>query len=266
MGGNVWVNGFSKTGSQDWTVGGSFFSDANYTQTGSGDITTAGSFTTVGSASNVGSGKVNGSGTNPPPHTTGTYQTPPVITDPFASVLNPPANPGSCGVVNNTGSTAHTINPGCYTSISQTGSGNLTLNPGIYYVTGNVSMTGSGDLTANGVMIYMASGTFSMTGSGDLKISPMTTGDYKGLSLYMDRSNNSSISMTGSGGSSYSGTIYAPASAITVTGSGGTFVLDSQILCSSATLTGSGDLNLLYNPDSNYNPVSPSSPAIEFVQ
>ncbi len=82
----------------------------------------------------------------------------------------------------------------------------------------------------------------------------------------MDRANSNFIKMTGSGSSSFSGTVYAPASAYTSTGSGGTFVLDSQVLCSTAELTGSGALNLTYNPNNNYNPTPPSTPTITLIK
>jgi hypothetical protein len=186
------------------------------------------------------------------------------------------------------GSTNRTLNPGCYTSIGITGSGNLTLNPGVYYVTGNVSMTGSGDFTADRVtlymhsgnvsmtgsgdvtatnsMIYMRTGSLSLTGSGDLEVSAMTSGTYKGLAVYVDRSNSNAVSFTGSGNSAFTGTVYAPASTYTLTGSGGTFVVDSQIICAAATVTGSGNINLNYNADNNYNPIPPSPASITLVR
>jgi len=164
-----------------------------------------------------------------------------------------------------TGSATHTINPGCYTRISQTGSGNLTLNPGIYYLDGTgFRMTGSGDLLANGVLIYLKTGSVSLTGSGDRYISPMTSGAYQGLALYLDKTNSNTVSITGSGDSSFSGTVYAPSSNITITGSGGTFVLDSQIVCSRLTVTGSGGMNVTYNADHNYQ--IPSVSTIELVK
>ena len=248
------------TGSGDWNVTGGAQIGGNFSHTGSSDFNvTTGSFLTGGTYSWVGSGAHS---LWPPTHQA--VAPLPTITDPLAAVLNPPANPGGCVAANYTGSTNRTINPGCFTSISMVGSGNLILNPGIYYVTGNLSMTGSGDFLASGVMIYMQSGSINLTGSGDFNISPMTTGAYAGLSIYMDRANTSTVSMTGSGSSSSTGTIYAPASDITTTGSGGTTVIDSQIVCSSMTLTGSGSLGLQYNGAHNYQVAS--SPTVELTR
>jgi len=159
-----------------------------------------------------------------------------------------------------------TINPGCYTNIRLTGSGSLTLNPGIYYITGDVTSSGSGKFTANGVLLYLQSGEFGLNGSGALNISAMTSGPYAGLSIYMDRSNPSDVSLTGSGTSSFTGTIYAPASDYELTGSGGTLVVDSQIIASTAALTGSGNINLNYTGSNNYNPIVPTPAKIELSQ
>ncbi|MEO7839330.1 MAG: Tad domain-containing protein [Anaerolineales bacterium] len=255
--GNIWSNGFSHSGSGSWNIAGGFFSNAGFSHTGSGNFTAA-SLTAVPPTTD------NGSGTVSPAPAVGAPQTTAVITDPFVSDLTPPAlPPGTCVAANFTGATDNTINPGCYTSITNSASGDLTLNPGIYYIIGGVNTSGSGSLTANGVMLYLQTGSFNMGGSGVLTISPMTTGPYQGLSIYMDRNNTGSYSMNGSGGSSFTGTIYAPSSTVTVRGSGGTFVVDSRIICSTAEFTGAGNLNLIFNPANNYNP---SAPEIELSQ
>jgi Flp pilus assembly protein TadG len=257
--GNAWLNGYTKSGSGTWDVNGNFFNNANFSTTGSAQYT-FGSFTNVGTYSKAGSASV-----TPWPPSPAPAQTPPVIPDPFATVLQPPPNPGGCVIVNNTGSTNIVLNPGCYTSINNSGSGDITFNPGIYYIEGasGINSSGSGDLTAEGVMIYLKQGRFAMNGSGNFSVTPMTSGDYKGLSIYMDRSNTQPYSMTGSGSSDFSGTIYAPSSAVTITGSGGTLVVDSQILCYSAILTGSGNLDLNFTPANNYSPFPAEVPNIQ---
>ena len=248
VGGSSFVNGFSKTGSQNFTTNGNIFDDGNFSQTGSGSTSSSGAIQVVGSYSNVGSGSVS------PAKSSGAYVTPTVMSDPLASYVNPPANPGSCTAASFTGSTNNTLNPGCYTSISIVGSGNLTLNPGTYYISGSggFSATGSGNVTGSGVLIYLASGPMSMTGSGNLTLSPQTTGAYAGMTVYMDRSNPNDFRATGSGASAVSGTLYAPNADVTVTGSGGVFVVNSQIVASTITLTGSGGLNLQYNANANF--------------
>ncbi len=260
VGGYVWVNGFDKSGSGLFNVAGSFFSDDDFRKTSSGNFSAA-SLAVVGTATKTGSGTV-----APWPPAAGPYQTPGLITDPFASSLNPPPDPGGCTALSYGGSTSYTINPGCYTSITRTGSGSLTLNPGIYFLKGDFKTSGSGGFTANGVLIYMKTGELRVNGSGGLSISPMTSGTYQGLSVYMDRSNSDPISISGSGGSTFVGTVYAPASSYTANGSGGSFVLDSQIICSRAEFTGSGGLTLRFSPANNYGGAPPNAPSIQLIK
>lgn len=261
IGGNAWVGKFTKTGSSCWDIAGSFFSNSTFDWKGTCNFE-AGSLTSVVTATKTGSGN----NVLPWPGALGAAQTPVVLDDPYAAVLNPPANPGSCATISYGGATDRTLNPGCYVSIKKTGSGDFTLNPGIYYILGDFDVSGSGMFTANGVLFYMQGGTFNVNGSGGMSISPYTADPYKGLSIYVDRSNNNPVEIIGSGGASFAGTVYAPASAFTLTGSGGTFVVDSQILSYTADLTGSGNLNLIYNPDNNFNPGGPDDPSIQLIK
>jgi hypothetical protein len=153
-------------------------------------------------------------------------------------------------------------------SIKQSGSNTLTLNPGIYYITGadGFKMSGSSDLVAIGVLIYMKTGEIDMTGSGSYILSPMMDegNPYKGLSIYMDRANTNSYKQSGAATSSISGTVYAPNADVTVNGSGGTLVIDSQIISSTTEITGSGGINLKYDASKNYQP--PNQASVELMK
>jgi Flp pilus assembly protein TadG len=259
VGGYVWVNGFDKSGNGSFDVAGSFFSNDDF-RVRSGDFS-AGSLSVVGTATHNA-----GTTVTPWPAGTGSYEAPGTITDPFASVLFPPPDPGSCVALNFGGSTSYVINPGCYTSITRSGSGNLTLNPGIYFLKGNFTVGGSGDFTANGVMIYMQNGSLNTGGNITLNVSPMTSGTYQGLSVYVDRTNSSPITLSGSGNSTFVGTVYAPASNYTANGSGSSFVIDSQIISRRAEFTGSGGLTLNFNPENNFGGAAPDDPTIELTK
>lgn len=71
------------------------------------------------------------------------------------------------------------------------------------------------------------------------------------MALFVDRSNNKPVSVTGNSGSSLTGTIYAPDSQVAITGSGNT-VLDSQILADTIAVTGNGNITINYNPSDNF--------------
>ncbi|MGH2461711.1 MAG: hypothetical protein ACRDIY_22895, partial [Chloroflexota bacterium] len=166
------------------------------------------------------------------------------------------------------GSSSKSISAGNYDTISVTGSGSLTLNPGIYCITGSMSLTGSGSLTGNNVMLYFtcggsggapaacspnqSGGKLSLTGSGSFDFTAPTSGTYQGLWVFYDRNNISPLSITGSGGAPYTGTIYAKSSDAKITGSGGTSQIDSLVVVNTCTLTGSGGIDLAYTKSDNY--------------
>jgi hypothetical protein len=77
----------------------------------------------------------------------------------------------------------------------------------------------------------------------------MTTGPYKNLTVYEDRSNTSQDSVTGQPGGSVNitGTVYTPAAKFTVTGSGGNYSIGSQYIVYQMVVTGSGSFNIQWN-------------------
>jgi len=199
----------------------------------------------------------------------GSYQPSPVqhspIADPLASLTPcPAASPcptqtgSSGGKVKLTGGASATIDPGIYTSISDQSSGTLTMNPGTYVITGSFSLTGNGAVNATGTTVYLAcsnyptpcpAGTagasYSLTGTALLTISPPTSGPFQGLSVFADRNNTGALSMSGTG-SSFSGTVYALAGSLRLSGNG-SWTLTSMLVTASATMTGQGSVTVVWN-------------------
>ena len=125
-------------------------------------------------------------------------------TDPLAG-LSAPVNPGSC-----VPGTAVTLYPGCYTSIADTVT---TLTAGIYYVTGVVNVDA---LSGTDVMIFLAPGG-QLAASGNnktLTLSAPTSGTYKGIAIFQDRSNTNDIDIKNSFTFTVTGAMYFPGAAI----------------------------------------------------
>lgn len=213
----------------------SILDNAGLNFTGSGNVT-AQAIGVVGSYSNTGSGSL----TPRPP----TAIAP--ISDPLA-FLTPPANPGSCiggpgNLVN--GSSSVTLQPGCYNGLTISGSGAVTLNPGLYYINGPFSLTGSGAVSGTNVTFYLPnsnSASFTTNGSGALTLSAPTSGVRNGILIYQDPSNTAAMSVKGSGGLNLQGVIYAPGSALTISGSGASQIY-TALVTKSLTFNGSGAL------------------------
>ncbi len=69
--------------------------------------------------------------------------------------------------------------------------------------------------------------------------------------IYVPPTIEANISLSGSSGSTFTGTILAPSSHIILEGNGGTLGLDCKIIADTIVTQGNGDINLTYNEASN---------------
>jgi hypothetical protein len=160
--------------------------------------------------------------------------------------------------VNDSGNSGRTIDlyPGYYGGIKVSGNDQIVLHdnldgsPGIYYIgSQGLSISNAGGITGSNIMIYSdGTGDISLTGSGSMTLSPPTSGTYKGITLFQERSSNKQISITGQGNMNMTGTFYAAAANVTVTGVGNyTNSIGSQWIAYQLAVTGQGSFNVSYN-------------------
>jgi hypothetical protein len=145
-----------------------------------------------------------------------------------------------------------TLQPGVYQGGINVTGGSLTLSPGIYYMDGGgFGFSGTGSLTADGVMIVNApqsnSDTVSITGTGAINLSPMTTGLYQGISIWQSRTSTNTLTVSGGGSGSVTGTFYAQHGTLKVSGGGGSGV-GSQYISWDVVLTGNGGFTINWSP------------------
>jgi Flp pilus assembly protein TadG len=198
----------------------------------------------------------------------------PVTPDPLASLPEPtqPALPGlpasvllllgsgysEGNGVNDSSNAGRTIDlyPGYYAGIKVTGNDQIVLHdnfdgsPGIYYIgSQGLSISNAGGITGSDVMLYSnGTGNISLTGSGSMKLSPPTSGTYQGITLFQERSSNKQINITGQGNMILSGTFYAAAAKVSITGQGGySNTIGSQWIAWQLYVTGSGSFTVNYN-------------------
>jgi hypothetical protein len=223
------------------TVSGALFLSGNAVLNAAGDVVvdsssasavkatgtsqvTAAQVLVVGGVSTSGSASVTKTGT------------PGDVGDPLAGLVAPTG--GGSGVsVKLSGQSSQTIDPGVYREIKVSSDASLTLNPGVYFIDGGgISVTGNGSLQGDGVTIYNAgSGTtfggIALTGKGSVHLSAPTSGPYAGIAIFQARDNNRAMSISGNGMAGITGTIYAPAALLSMSGNGAvqtqvTYVVD----------------------------------------
>jgi hypothetical protein len=158
-----------------------------------------------------------------------------------------------------------TLQPGKYEEISVASPGaSLDFEPGMYCIYGSKGFSATGGtITGDGIIIYLEQGPFDPGGSVLLNLSAELTSDtlvdpdyndWEGLLLYLDPSNTSATSISGTSATSYTGTIYAPSSECTLNGTGDNIgFLSSQIICSSIKITGTAALTIDHNESEIYN-------------
>jgi hypothetical protein len=184
------------------------------------------------------------------------------LPDPLADLLTPDQlvslpDQGSITV----GSADDRIEQGVYDTIAVTGGGDLTMDPGVYVVTGELTLS-AGAVLGSGVTIYLAcadyptpcSGPgagFSQTGSGQYLATPPLTGPYQGLAVFADRGNTAPLRFTGSGASSFTGTIYARQAPMELTSGDVAVQLDSLIVVRTLKVTNSAEILLSFVPANN---------------
>lgn len=170
--------------------------------------------------------------------------------------------------------------PGKYdTGISLNG-GDWTMDPGMYCLYGDFSVGGNANLSGEGVMIVMYSGSISIGGSVGVYLkrpSDIVDGKgqhYGGMLIFMPKSNTGGIDLSGSVGSNYMGTIYAPGDRTNANGNTGSkekcqiggnntsIGVSANVMCSSVKIHGNATVSIIFKEEENYR----IPPSVELAQ
>lgn len=188
------------------------------------------------------------------------------VADPLAS-LPAPTYSNTCDQTNyslNSSGTA-TLNPGVYCGgITINGSYTVTFNPGTYILLGGgFNNNGSSTLNGSGVFFYntynstYAAAAVTFNGSATINLTAPTSGTYKGILFFQDRSIAYGAFTDNFNGSSSgtTGTLYFPTTALIYNGS--QTAQFQAVICS--TLTFNGSTNLKKDTTGTYTGLAKSS-------
>ncbi|HWD00237.1 MAG TPA: pilus assembly protein TadG-related protein [Candidatus Sulfopaludibacter sp.] len=120
----------------------------------------------------------------------------------------------------------------CNGGITMNSNGSLSLPAGIYYLQGGGVNWQNGTVTGTGVTIYLtnplsggtASTGFKINGNMTIHLSAPTSGSYRGLVVFQDRTLAVGSKFNGGAGMDFQGTIYMPDAAISYAGGAATDV------------------------------------------
>jgi len=191
---------------------------------------------------------------------TGVHPTP----DPLAYLPVPTAPPQ--GTVTETdlgsGNTQYVLSPGTHYNLPTFNTGDVVIfqqasagNGGIHYIqSGGFKSTGAtikmDTGTTGGMMLYNAgtgtSDNINITGNpaGTVNLSPLTSGPYKGLTLWQRRDAYQEVHVEGNGDFTIKGTFYAAAAELQVVGNGTLSNIGSQYVSRELAISGNGNVNI----------------------
>ena len=118
--------------------------------------------------------------------------------------------------------------------------GALIIEGGGFSDSGNASVNGSGVMIVNGGSKYPGTGgtygSITLSSNVALNLSPATSGTYAGIVFFQPRDNTAAAIQTGNA-SGITGTIYAPAAALSESGNG---ALDASLIVDTVAISGNG--------------------------
>ena len=161
------------------------------------------------------------------------------------------------------------------------GQGKLIMTKGVYCILGGdfdvhsqwvvtTDSNGNGNPgdTSEGAFIFVQDGAVTINGGATMNISAMYSSDVpqqlRGILFYLPIGNTNTVKLTGSSGSTFTGTVLAPSSYVTVEGTGGSMDVNSQIIGYTVNTTGTGDVNIYY--DQGLNNIATYNPQIELTK
>ena len=188
------------------------------------------------------------------------------MTDPLAALAAPTQPATQFSAVNYHG----TLQPGTYVGgITVSGNNSVNLQPGIYYLSGaGLTVSGNATMTGVGVTVYVTGLTggnptaVNISGNAQVTLTPPTSGPDQGIVLWENRALAGAITVSGSGVLNTTGTVYAAAAKVNLSGNDTTDTPAHSSLGSEwivADLALSGNAHFTVTADANNRVVDPNA-------
>jgi len=210
----------------------------------------------------VGGSQATGSGQFTPAVTNGIAP----VEDPLSGlptpdqIFGPLPNRGSVTVGNGS---PPPLQSGVYDRLLVNGTGNLRLGAGaIIVVTGELTLSSVGSVLGGPATVYLscfrypqpcngAGATLTLSSTGKYLATAPASGLYKGLSIFADRTNTSTISWSSSSATTFTGTIYAATGGLVLSSLAGTLQLNSLVVVGGLRISSTSGTSLSYSASQN---------------
>ena len=161
------------------------------------------------------------------------------------------------------------MSPGYYSGGVNIGASTVTMNPGTYYLAGgNFYVANNATVTGTGVTIYLSptaitnnatypesNAAISIQSASSVTLSAPSGGTYAGLLFYVDSQNSAAVQFGNNPQLKLTGTLYAPASQVDVTGFGGqTVSIGTQIIADTMRVENNAKVGVAYTSSSVATP------------
>lgn len=132
------------------------------------------------------------------------------------------------------------------------------LSPGLYCVTGNLRLNGNGTFAGTRVTIVLLNGDMNINGTVTVQLTPPIRDPdpspaLPGVLFYVPKTNSNPITLNGTSASWFEGTVYAPASDIEFSGTGGIAAYHSQFIGLNVKATGTADIKVVFSEPEQYS-------------
>jgi hypothetical protein len=139
-----------------------------------------------------------------------------------------------------------TLDPGTYCNTITLNNGSLTFNPGVYILQNGMDVGGNATVSNNttggdgsgGVMLYTTGGNFNFHGGNSITLNAPTTGPYRGILMWQDKSDTQADNLKGQSAQLLNGVLYFPKSALTFNGGTNAVATNTTIVVDTLTLVG----------------------------
>jgi len=161
-----------------------------------------------------------------------------------------------------------TYNPGKYFSGIKINGGTITMKPGMYCVKNGIQINGNTTVKGDGIFIVLLSGEIRINGNSRVqwkRPNDLVDGagnQWGGMLIYSPPSNTSEVYLTGTNGTKFSGTVFAPKGLCEYGGTNMSTGSSAQLICHQVRLHGNPDITIDFHEDEDYR----MPPIVELIE